>query len=250
MSKKTTKKTVRRRDRRFLPQSANAPMLVKAFGVLGAATMGAGAWGYFYGESFASDEKLRAVPAYLVAAGSVLTGVAIWLGTSSEPPIRVGAPGIGVERGEVRRIPWWAVASITWKSGASALVVDGKDEDGNAFTLEVPVRSHPEAAAAILAEAEKRIPKVVDVSDDARSEIPRNTPSAGLVVELEPLQLVGRKDAITGKTISYEPDARVCDRCERVYAKDSVPKTCACGADLSKLGGKGGVEEEAEAEST
>ena len=33
--------------------------------------LGAGAWGYLYARSFAEDDKLRAVPSYLVAAGAV-----------------------------------------------------------------------------------------------------------------------------------------------------------------------------------
>ena len=47
--------------------------------------------------------------------------------------------------------------------------------------------------------------------------------------------VVGKKDAISGKLISYEPDARVCTRCERVYFKRSVPKRCKCGNSLLEL---------------
>jgi hypothetical protein len=39
--------------------------------------------------------------------------------------------------------------------------------------------------------------------------------------------------------IAYEPDARVCPACERVFHKDKVPRKCLCGTDLSKLGGTG-----------
>ena len=66
-------------------------------------------------------------------------------------------------------------------------------------------------------------------------------------VDLEPLQVVGKKDAITGKLISYEPEAKVCTRCERVYFKRSVPKKCKCGASLLEL--RGGVEKDGDDES-
>jgi hypothetical protein len=33
----------------------------------------------------------------------------------------------------------------------------------------------------------------------------------------------------------YEPDARVCPLCERVYFKRSVPNKCKCGNDIHAL---------------
>jgi hypothetical protein len=35
--------------------------------------------------------------------------------------------------------------------------------------------------------------------------------------------------------IAYEPDGRVCPRCERIYHKKSIPNKCACGQDLAGL---------------
>jgi hypothetical protein len=229
----------RRFERRFIAQSAHNPWLVRVLGGVGAACLGAGGWAYAYGSTdnhiFAIDEKLKPVPSYLIAGGAVLTGAAIWLGTSSETPIRVGAPGIAAERGETRRMPWSAVKKITWQSGTLSLIVTGKDESGTAWTLKVPLNAHPEAVAWILKEAEARVPKVVDVEDEVLEKMPEASPHAGTRVELEPLQVVGKKCAATGKTISYEPDAKICARCERVYFKRSVPKKCKCGADLSEL---------------
>ena len=84
-------------------------------------------------------------------------------------------------------------------------------------------------------EALDRIPKVVDIPDRVLEGLPSANPHAGMKVDLEPLQVVGKKDAVTGKTISYEPDARVCTRCERVYFKRTVPKKCKCGCLLTEL---------------
>ena len=236
-SKKDPKKKrgARRQERRFIAKSSHNALLVRILGGLGGVTLGAGSWAYTYGHAFESDEKLKPVPAYLLAGGALLTGATIWLGTSSEMPLRVGDPGIAMEKGEVRRMPWWAISQITFESGNLAVVVAGKDEAGSAWTLKVPLKSHAEAASWLVKEALERIPKAVDISDRVLEGFPSANPHAGMKVDLEPLQVVGKKDALTGKQISYEPDARVCPRCERVYFKRSVPKKCKCGCSLMEL---------------
>ena len=247
-SKKDRRRAERRQERRFVPQASTSPTIVRLIGALAALTLGAGLWAYFYAKSFAEDDKLRTLPSYLIAGGAVLLGITIWIGTSSESPVRVGAPGISVEKGELRRMPWWAVEKILFESGALALVVVGKDESGTDWTFKVPIKAHPEAAAWILREAQDRIPRRVDISDDVLEKLPEAQEHAGQRLDLEPLQVVGKKDAITGKTISYEPDARVCPRCERVYFKRSVPKKCKCGNSLVHLRSKTSEEEIDEAE--
>jgi hypothetical protein len=233
--KKKKERGPRRQERRFIAQSSYNPWLVRILGGLGATALGAGTWGYLYGHAFEADEKLKPIPSYIIAAGAVLTGATIWLGTSSETPLRVGAPGIAMEKGEVRRMPWANVSQISWESGNLALVIAGKDESGSAWTFKVPIRSHAEAAGWILKEALERIPKVVDISDTVIEKMPAANPHAGMIIDLEPLQVVGKKDAVSGKTLSYEPDARVCPRCERVYYKRTVPKRCKCGNSLLEL---------------
>ena len=52
---------------------------------------------------------------------------------------------------------------------------------------------------------------------------------------LDAVQVVGKRCAATDRIIAYEPDARVCPRCERVYYKASVPDACVCGAPLAHL---------------
>ncbi len=225
----------RRRERRFVAQASTGTTTVRALGGVAALLLGAGVWGYFYAQSFATDDQLRAFPSYLIAAGAVLMGLTIWIGTSSESPVRVGAPGIAVERGEVRRMPWWAVDTITFEPGSLSVVVAGKDESNVDWTFKVPVRTHPEAAGWLVKEAVERIPRRVDIADDTLDKLPAAHEHAGTVIDLEPLQVVGKRCAVTNKTISYEPDARVCPRCERVYAKRSVPKKCKCGNSLVHL---------------
>ena len=252
--KKSSKKGGPRRvERRFVAQSANNPWLVRGLGVVGAMTLGAGAYARLYGESFkkaaeaarttadsnvgvpAEALRMEAMPLYMIAFAAVVIGIAIWLGTSSEVPVRVGDPGIAMERGEVRRMPWWSISQITWEPGNLALVIAGRDEAGSSWTFKVPLKAHREAVGWILKEALDRVPKVVGIEDSVIEELPGAGVHAGTKVDLEPLQVVGKKDAVNGKLISYEPDARVCTRCERVYSKRSVPKRCKCGNSLLEL---------------
>lgn len=249
-AKQTTKKdkrgVVRRRERRFVPQPTANPALVRGLGAVAALLLGAGLWAYFYGKSFAGDETLARVPSYLVAAGAVVCGVVLWIGTSSEPPVRVGDPGISVEKGELRRMPWWAIETITLDGGALHLVVAGKDDAGVEWTFKIPTRAHPDAVGWIIKEAKDRVPRCIDIPDEQRNALPAAPEHAGLELQLDPLQVVGKRDARTGKIISYEPDARVCPRCERVYFKNTVPKRCACRNSLAHLRPKGSTSDDDE----
>lgn len=244
---KTKKKSEPRQERRFLAQAGTGAKIAKPLGALSALVLGAGGWAYLYGKSFEGDEKLQAVPAYLVAAGAVLLGITIWVGTSSEPPVRVGAPGLAVEKGELRRMPWWAIEKITFDDAAGVVLVRGRDEAGSDWELRLATATHPDAIGWLVREADERIPRRVDLSEEARAKLPPAREHAGQRIDLEPAQVVGKRDAITGKMITYEPDGRVCPRCERVYAKASVPKKCKCGQSLAHLRPKDG-EGDAEAD--
>jgi hypothetical protein len=220
-----------RRERRFEPLASARPGLVYSLGALGAAAMGAGAWEQFGPlMSDAGPEPLKWGP-YVLAAGAALSGVAIWMGTSGEPFLRVGDAGIAVEKGGIKRLPWFAVERVEWRD--EAVRVTGKDDAGVAMTLAASLRSHPQAAAWIVKEARARVPSVVQVPED--STLPEASPDAGEGLALDPPQVVGRHCAASGKVISYEPDARVCPRCELVYHRAHVPESCACGASLSEL---------------
>ena len=168
---------------------------------------------------------------YILAAGALLVGVAIRIGTSGEPTLRVGDAGLALEKGGLRRMPWYAIERIEWRG--ETVRVTGKDENGSALTVTASLKSQPQAAAWIVREARERVPAVVDVPDDATLPEPRA--AAGVVVPLEAPQVVGKHCAASGKVIAYEPDARVCPRCERVYHKASVPDACECGASLTEL---------------
>jgi hypothetical protein len=220
-----------RRERRFEPQANARPGLVYLLGAIGAAAMGAGAWEQF-GPLFsdAGPEPLKLGP-YVLTAGAALAGAAIWIGTSGEPFLRVGDGGLAVEKGGVRRMPWHAIDQIEWRD--EAVRVTGNDDAGAAMSIAASLRTHAQAASWIVKEARARVPGVVQVPLD--STLPEARDDAGEGLALDPPQVVGRHCAASGKVISYEPDARVCPRCERVYHKAHVPEACACGASLEGL---------------
>jgi hypothetical protein len=222
-----------RRERRFVPQSTMNPMTVYIIGGVGTIILGAGVFGQFGNVVRKVDiEPLAAAP-WILAAGAVILGVAIWLGTSAADALRVGAGGVTQERGQGRRIPWWAVEAVT--GDASQVDVRGKTESGETTTISFEKRAVPGALAWVVKEARARIPDKVEIDEDDIGAIGSASKLVGEDKPAPPLQLVGKKCAKSQKTIAYEPDARVCPRCEIIYHRQHVPKTCVCGNNLSAL---------------
>src|SRR5271170_7901241 len=114
-----------RRERRFFPRSTTSPAVVVLFGAVGGLGLGAGFWAQWGRVFFGGREDSLPFGWWVIAVAAVLLGVAIWVGTSGDPLLRVGDGGIGVERGgllgtqPLRRMPWHAIESIAYE-GASA----------------------------------------------------------------------------------------------------------------------------------
>jgi hypothetical protein len=229
--KPKTPKPKERQERRFQPRPAANPIVVYVLGAVGSVLMGAGAWERV-GPLLVDDAPppFRYALAFLVL-GAALAGAAIWMGTDSESALRVGDGGVAVEKGGLRRMPWYGVQAVEWSG--DALGVTGKDDSGTSLVITASATRHPQAAAWILREARQRIPSVVQAPVDV--PLPEPQAGAGTLLPLEPAQLVGKRCEASGQIIAYEPDARVCTRCERVYQKAHVPESCACGASLASL---------------
>lgn len=222
-----------RTERRFVPQTTTNPKLIYALGGLGAAALGAGVWGQFGNlVRKVSVEPLSYAP-WILAGGAIALAVAIWIGTSSAPAVRVGDAGVADEKGTTRRIPWWRVEAVT--GDENALEVRGKDDSGAALTVRFERKALPFALPWLLKEARSRVPDKVDVSRAVVDVLGPASKSAGEVLACPPLQLVGKHCADSDEVIAFEPDARVCPRCERIYDKGHVPTTCACGTSLAGL---------------
>jgi hypothetical protein len=223
-----------RRERRFLPESSGNPLLVKVLGGVGSAALGAGTWAEFGRAWMGLDLPPYAFAPYVLGAGAVVFGAAVWLGTTSEPPVRVGAGGLALEKSEMVRIPWHAMERVVWDPDRAEISVRGKDENGKEVNVALSAKTYPLAAAWLAREARERIPNVTDVPDEV-SGFPPTRSGDGESILLDPVQVVGRHCASSGRVIAYEPDARVCLKCELVYHKSSVPEECACGASLDSL---------------
>jgi hypothetical protein len=224
-----------RRERRFMPMSSGNPLLVKALGGVGAVALGAGTWAQFGRELMAVELPPYAFGPYLLVGGALLFGAAVWLGTTSEPPVRVGSAGVAVEKSELVRLPWHGVERIVWNAEREEIAVRGKDDAGRELNLAFRVSVHPFAAAWIAREGRERIPNRTDVPAEV-PELPPTRASDGEILPLDPIQVVGLHCAHGGKIIAYEPDAVICPRCELVYHKLSTPEECACGAALVAAG--------------
>jgi hypothetical protein len=224
-----------RRERRFLPESSGNPLLVKVLGGAGAVALGAGAWAQFGRELMNIDLPPYPFAPYVLGGGALLVGAAVWLGTTSEPPVRVGAGGLALEKSEMVRIPWHAMERVIWEADRGEISVRAKDESGKEILVALSVKNHPLAAAWLAREARDRIPNVTDIPDEV-SGLPPTRSGDGESILLDPVQVVGRHCAKSGRIIAYEPDARVCPKCELVYHKSSVPEECACGTSLASLG--------------
>ena len=232
-TRQSSKAKAARRERRFEPTSTHNPLVVKVLGGAGAAAMGAGAYGQFGPAMRATAGEPIKYASWILAAGAVALGGAIWLGTSGEAALRVGDPGVSVDKSGLRRMPWHAIDRVALEGGA--VRVEGKDDLGTPMTVLAPLSSQPQAAAWIVREARARVPDVVQIEEAQDAELPEALDDAGERMTAEPAQLVGRHCAASGKVIAYEPDARMCRRCERVYHKAQVPSECACGASLVDL---------------
>jgi hypothetical protein len=232
---KTTKQE--RRERRFFPRATASTALVGGVGAVGALAMGGGFWAQWGRVLFTGATDSLPFGWWVLAAGAVVTGVAIWLGTSGDALLRVGDGGLGVERTglfgtlPLRRMPWHQVESVAYEGALGAVVARGRDETGVELVVQARLASHGQAAAWIVREARARVASVVTVGDEVALPVARADAGEGL--PLDPVQVVGKRCAASGTIIAFEPDARVCPQCERVYHKAHVPSACECGAKLA-----------------
>lgn len=216
-----------------MPQAQANARLVYVIGAVGAIVLGAGVFEQFGNAIRKVDVEPVEWAPWLLAAGAVIVGVAIWMGTSAEAAVRVGIAGIAEERNPMRRMPWWNVEDVS--GTPDAITVRGKDEHDAPMSVRFTRRATPGALAWVVREAKERAPEQFEVPEDVVEQIGKASKHAGEIVPCPPLQVVGKRCAESDKIISYEPDARVCPRCERIYHKDHVPKTCVCGASLADV---------------
>lgn len=211
-------------ERRFVPEPTARSNWIAMFGGLGAALLGAGVYG-----QWVHDGPLESAPLVL-AIGAAALAVAGVMGDPGAAPIRVGKSGVAVERGtQPDRIAWWEVERIAFEPSGAVVV-----EASPGRKIAAGIIHHAAAAAWILKEALDRIPQRVQVDPERRPTLLTGTHEGGALVPGEPVQTAGRRCKASGTLISFERDARVCDRCAQVYHREHVPKQClTCDAPLT-----------------
>ncbi len=245
--KKKTKKSGpkrERRERRFASSGGVDAGIIRLLFAVGAMLLGAGAFGQFVRPNLTpvdpDGNPLAALPplpyAYgLLAAGALVTGIALWIGSSGGAAMRVGDGGVALEKGEIIRIAWNAIKELTWDRGARSVHLVGTDEMGNAVDWTLAEKNYGDGISWILREARERIPQLLDIDQETADEVDVVSADAGELLFLEPLQVVGKRCAQCDGVVAYEPEGRVCPQCERVYHKAHVPEHCACGAHIANL---------------
>ncbi len=233
-----------RRERRFVASGGVDAGIVRLMFAFGAMLLGAGAFGQFMRPNLtqvdADGATLAALPplpyAYgLLAAGALVTGVALWIGSSGGAAMRVGDGGVALEKGEIVRMAWNAIKELTWDRAARTVHLLGTDEMGSAVDWTFAEKEYGDGVSWILKEARTRIPQLVDLDPETADEVDTVSADAGELLHLEPLQVVGKRCAQCDGVLAYEPEGRVCPQCERVYHKAHVPEHCACGANIANL---------------
>jgi hypothetical protein len=203
-------------ERRFTAEPTGRSNIQALVGGLGAAALGAGAYATWMHEA-----PMNGAP-YLFGGGALAVIVSAVMGSADGLPLRVGDAGVGVERGgaEPERIGWFEVEKVSLE-GRDRVVVEGAKK-----RIVAAATHHAQAAGWILKEALARIPKRVSIDADKSGEFMRATGDHATVVAIAPPQVAGRRCKASGTIISFERDARICNRCGEVYERKHAPKKC------------------------
>lgn len=212
--KKPSSKPRRRLEHRFLPQTTPTAWALFAVGMVGALALGAGVFG-----QWVKDPPVD-YAVYLIAAGALGLAAALWFGDLSPMPVRVGDAGVALERGaELVRLGWCDLQSVTIENNQLLLKTSES-------SFAIPVAAHPQAVAWLLKEGVQRVPDVVNVKRRELTQLPKPDQGAGEELQVEGLQVAGRRCKQSDKLISFEQDARICPNCCEVYHRLHVPKDC------------------------
>lgn len=214
-------KAGKRQERRFPTSLAYMPAWVAGVGMLGCFALGCGVFGLWIIDpplSFAS---------WLVAAGGLGLGVALWFGQPPETAVSVGDSGIAVESGkDTARVQWHNLKALRVHSGQ--LIVEGSRQ-----SLKFSVKANQAAVATALREAAERAPDALDVDKEIMKSLPEPGKSGDLQ-DVEDDQVTGLRCASSKKLINVEEDARLCATCGQVFHKDGVPASCpSCEKSLT-----------------
>ena len=223
-----TEKALARLDRdfeewSFSPRAGASEYLWVVTMSLGGIALGVGVYAMFLRQT---PEPLAFAP-YVLALGAVLVGAYLLFGQRLGAGLRAGPLGVGIEtEGKVSRHAWYEVKRVTLTHDVLRLETAGRP-------LNVALRTHPAAAKRILAEAQKRIGKRVDLDDEDQLRVGRPDSDEGELVTAEAPQITSMRCRSSDKALTVERDARMCGRCGALYHRTAIPRRCVeCGKKL------------------
>lgn len=201
-------------ERRFLPAPSSRSKWAFGLALLANALLGAA----FYGFWLAPEPVSGSAALALAALGALAAASAM---RRREPPaLRVGELGVTFgEPAEAPRVAWCEIKKLHVVGAQLRL-------DTEHGQIDVPLVAHARGVTRILAEASLRIGSRVDVSPRAHERLPQLRDTDGEIVPVAGLQVTGRKCAASGKSITFESDARLCESCAALYHQSHVPAQC------------------------
>jgi len=213
----------KRKQRRFSTSSTFMPGWVALVGMASCLVLGSGVFGLWMADPAVYWAS------YLVTAGGVGLGIALWFGQPPEVAVAVGDAGVAVEGGrQTARLNWYEVRAIRTRGGH--LLVEGDQS-----RLKFLIGANLGASALLLKEAAERIPDVLDIDPRVTKTLPDPTTVRGLLQDVQDDQVAGARCAASETLIHLEEDARVCPRCGQLYDKNHVPQACvSCDTALGE----------------
>ncbi len=211
-------------ESRYEPQATLGGVIAVVMMSLGGVALGAGLWAMLLLEP---GRPAATYGPYGAALGALLL-VGFLLARRDGKVLRVGELGVAVEAdGKLARTAWFEVHRLSMSNAALRLTTDRQP-------LQIPLRTQRAAAARIVAEALKRIPKRVELEDDDLARI-GEPGEEGEQLSVDPPQVAGRRCRSSDQTLTFEKDVRMCGRCGALYHCDSVPRRCSeCASKLGK----------------
>lgn len=204
------------RELRFEPEGSSRELIAVILLSLGALATGAG----IYAQWFWRAETPPAYAPLLLGGGILLCIIYAFYSPDELSPLVVGELGVGFEtKGRVTRTAWYQVERLSFAHGALVLKTAGKP-------IQVPLKEHPDAASLIVAEAQERIPKRVELDESDIERIGPPSDQAGIQQEAEPPQVTDLTCRATEQPLTIEKDVRMCARCCALYHRKGIPRRC------------------------
>lgn len=213
----------KRQEWRFDTGLNHMPLWVSLVGMAGCLALGAGCYGlWILSPAFEGAS-------WIVAAGGVGLGVALWFGQPPETAVSVGDSGIAIENGrDTFRFRWFELKTV--RVEGTRLILESEKQ-----TLSFTLPANRNAASLLLKEAALRVPETLDVDAAITQSLPspEEAKAEAQKGDLADDQLTGSRCAASKKTINLEEDARLCPRCGLIFHKEKLPAQCSgCQAAL------------------